>query len=220
MVDHTAMQLALRAHMVALEVCTTGAMSLAASAAGYTRADGSFLTDGFRVGMEVQPAGFPQADVGVVSQVSPLLLSITGGREVAAADAGRTITVGLPACRVWDNEDEAIPPGRPYVEEDYVPAPGALFGLSSGGPTDDTGLYILKWYGLRGTGIAGMTRCVDRLLEHARAGVTLALPDGNRLRIRGNPKPWREQILDASQGLKVMRVLFPWRLLALNTPVS
>jgi hypothetical protein len=50
--------LALRGRVLTLSVATTGTTSLAATATGYTRAAGSFVTDGFKPGMEVLAAGF------------------------------------------------------------------------------------------------------------------------------------------------------------------
>lgn len=216
MVDHTAMQLTLRARAVALVVCTTGATDLAASAAGYTRAIGSFFNDGFRVGMEVVPAGFPTNDPGVVEIVTDTLLTIRDGLTAAAVNSGRSLTVGLPLLRGWDNEGFVPTPGRPYVEEDYVPTVGALLGLIAGGTTEDVGSYMLRWYGLSNTGIPGLTKGVDALLQQFAPGNAFPIGNGDTIRIRGDLKPSRGQILPAGEGWNVIRVQIPWRLLTLN----
>lgn len=216
MVDYTAIQLALRARALTLVVCTTGSTSLGASAAGYTRAAGSFLADGFRIGMEATPAGFVQTSAGVITDVSASLLTIAGGLSVESASAGRTLTVGLPATRIWDNEPSKPIPGRPYLEEDFAPASGQNLGLTSGGTLEDVGLYVLRWYGLQGVGIADLRDCTKRLAQHFAPGNAFAMSDGNTVRIRGDIKPTPGQILPAGEGWSVVRVVIPWRLFTLN----
>jgi hypothetical protein len=88
-----------------LEAGTTGAISLAADLAGYIRTTGSFITDGFRVGHQVNAKGFAAASgttptnngVSTVASISAdgLSMAVTkaSGLAVEAAAAARNLTV-------------------------------------------------------------------------------------------------------------------------------
>jgi hypothetical protein len=89
MLDHTAATLALRARAIATTLASTSGVDLTATTTGYTRADaGSFLTDGFRSGMEVTPAGFSANAVDVITEVTAS--TITTKTAHAAQSSGRS----------------------------------------------------------------------------------------------------------------------------------
>src|SRR3972149_4040320 len=103
MPDPELAHLAIRSRVASVVVATTGSITMSATATGYARTTGSFLTDGFAVGMEVTPTGFTQTTVGIVTNVETLALEIFGGRAVQSAGAGRTLTTKLPTKRGWEN---------------------------------------------------------------------------------------------------------------------
>lgn len=217
--NHTAVQLALRAKALTLSVVTTGSTSLSATAAGYARAAGSFITDGFEVGMEAAPTGFTETTPGVIDAVAAQLLTIRGGRTAQTAGAGRTLAVGLPTRRRWENERFTVLPDRHYVEEDYVPGPSRLTSMpSAGGTVIDTGEYVLRWYGIANTGLPGLTKCVDALLALFPPGGAIATLSGNGgvLRTRADVGPRRGQLMPEPPGWAVIPVTIPWWLIALN----
>ncbi len=215
--NHEQAQLALESRLRAVVVATTGSQSLAATTTGYTRATGSFLTDGFAAGMEVTPAGFTQTALGVITAVDDLTMTIDGGRTVQSAGAGRSLIAGLPALRAWENLDLEPITGRPYVEGDYVPATRDLRTIpSTGGVVEDTGLYIVKWYGIAGTGLLALSRAANALLALFRPGDVLALADSTTLRIRETPAPYRGQARADAPGWAVVTVTIPWRLYSTN----
>jgi hypothetical protein len=79
------------------EPATTGATSLSATATGYARAAGSFVTNGFRVGQTITASGFTNAannGRAVITAVTATALTVTktGGTVAEAAAANRTIT--------------------------------------------------------------------------------------------------------------------------------
>jgi len=210
--DHRLAQQAIEARLRTVVVVTTGAQTLSASATGYARTTGSFLTDGFAPGMEVTPTGFTQTDVGMVIGVTDLALEIEGGRTLQGAGAGRTLSVGIPTLQAWENMAFEPQTGRPFVEGDYVPATTQLLSCpSAGGTVEETGLYVTRWYGLAGTGLLALSRAASALLALFPPGGTLTLANGSALRWRENPGPWRGQARPDLPGWAVVTVTIPWR---------
>ena len=79
------------------EPATTGSANLSATATGYARTTGSFVTDGFRVGHTITASGFSNSTNNgrsVVTAVTATALTVTktGGTVAEAGAAGRTIT--------------------------------------------------------------------------------------------------------------------------------
>ncbi len=75
---------------------TTGSVSLSATATGYARATGSFVTDGFAVGQQITASGFTNSannGSSVVSAVTATALSVTKNPVTAteAAAAARVV---------------------------------------------------------------------------------------------------------------------------------
>ena len=219
MIPHAEVRLAFRAKLLTLEVCTTGSMTLEATATGYARASGSFAADGFAVGMEVTPTGFPQVDRGVITALTALAMTIDGGRTVAAPDTGRTVLAGAPELIAWENLP--IPGGRvtgkPYGQEAYVPAPPEQkSGPASGGMVVETGLYRFSWFGPPNTDGLALDRSVDKLIELFRPGTTLTLAGGLAVRVL-HQGPWRGPIRIEDPGWAVVVTTIPWTLFHNNT---
>jgi len=211
-IDTMAATLALRGRALALSVCTTGSTTLSATSTGFARASGSFVTDGFQVGMELLASGFSAANNGyaVVESVSALALKIAGGRSVQAAAGSRTLTVGLPEGRSWENTEYTPTAGRPYVEEDMVPATSRLWTFpSDGGQLEETGLYVIRWYGLAGRGIGGLRRSVDALKARFAAGTPIAM-DAGTLRVRADLGPFAGAVRQIDGGWALCTVTVPW----------
>lgn len=216
--DHLATQLALRGHLLTLSVCTTGDTSLAAVTAGYTRTSGSFLTDGFAVGMEVTPVGFASNPTGVVVNVSALALGIAGGRVADAEAASRSLTVGLPSARGWENVALEPTAGVPYIEEQYVPGSAALRSMPAAyGTLEDRGLYVVAWYGQEGAGLADLSRCSAAVLALFKPGTAFTIGTDTVVRVLEDPAPWRGQIRQDSPGWAVVVITVPWRAFSINT---
>jgi hypothetical protein len=217
MMNHELAHLAIRSRLASVVVVTTGSVTLSATATGYARTTGSFVTDGFAVGMEVTPTGFTQTTVGVVTKVEALALEIAGGRSVESAGAGRSLTTKLPTKRGWENVTLTPIAGQPYVELDYVPATTQLLSIPNvGGTVEETGLAVLRWYGLANAGLLDLTRAAQAVLALFKPGQTLTLSDGSALRWRENPGPFRGQARADAPGWAVITVTIPWRLYTTN----
>lgn len=216
MIDTTATQLALRNRAIGLTVCTTGSTSLAQTPTGFSRLAGSFVTDGFKVGMEVTPTGFATAVVGIITAVAALALTVSGTRVADPSSAGRTISVGLPALRAFENTDFTRIDGRPYLEEDFVPAPPFLLTANAAnGTLEETGLYVLKWYGLSNYGLSALRASTDALRALFAPGTSLAAGT-DTVRISSRPGPYAGQILPVDGGWSVITLTIPWRAFSTN----
>lgn len=229
MIDLAAAQLALRNRAIGLSVCTTGSTTLSATATGYARASGSFVTDGFAVGMEILASGFTSAannGYAVVTSVSALALGVSGGRTAEAAGSGRTLAVGLPELRRWENTDpltDGAPSeptrGRPYIEEDFVPATATVFTFpANGGQVEETGLYVIRWYGLAGTGMSAVRQSVGALRARFSPGTPLTV-SGATLRVRADLGPFSGPVRPDGRGWAICTLTVPWLARSVNAVI-
>ena len=220
MIDLLAVQLALRNRAKTLTVCTTGSITMAATATGYTRADGgSFVTDGLKAGMEVTPVGFTANPVDVITSVTAGAVTVATARAVQSSASGKTLKVVLPAARAWENDKFDPVPGHVYLEEDFVPGTHQLVTFpASQGRAEETGLYILKWYGLADYGTAALLKQADAVRALFTPGVTLSA-GSNTLRMQPNTAVSVSQILPVTGGWAVIVITIPWLARSRNTVV-
>jgi hypothetical protein len=232
-VNHTAIRFVLRAHLVngivpppapvppvpGLYAAATGLTTLAATATGWTRAAGSFLADGFDLGMEATPAGFGTNTRRVIRSVSALEIKVDGADAtpvpVEAAGAGRSLSALLPSRRAWENIEFKPTVWAPSVEEQYLPGPSSQETLGPGGDLEHrpTVVYIIRVPA--NTGLSG-ARYADAFLRHLPPRLKLPLPDGNTLMVRGDHAPYQGQLLPAEPGFAAIPVTVPCRLRTAN----
>jgi hypothetical protein len=220
MIDGTAATLALRNRALGVSVATTGTTSIAATATGYTRAAGSFLTDGFVVGMELLASGFATAGnngykivLGVAA--GTLTVSSLSTMAIEAAGGDELLIVRLPEGKAFDNVAFTPTSGRPFVEEDFVPATTLLMGQKSGGLVQETGLYVLKLYGLSGTGVSAIRKTIDALKTLFAPGTTLTA-GSHTVRVRTDLGPFAGQILPQGDGRSMCALTVPWEAYSIN----
>jgi hypothetical protein len=209
MISHELIVDALQTRLLTLSVCTTGSTTLEATANGYQRAAGSFLTDGFAVGMEVTPTGFTDTTPRVITAVTALTMTVDGVVTVDAPSAGRTLAVGLPSRRAWENTDFTPAPGNLYVEEQYIPGANAQLTIGAHGILEMTPLYVAILYFLANTGFLAQQRYGDALLALFAPRTTIALSNGDSLRVRTNPAPYAGQIRQRDGGWAYKVVTIP-----------
>jgi hypothetical protein len=216
MIDFADLHLALRTRLIGVEVCGTGSATLAAVATGYTRASGSFLTDGFRVGMEVTPSGFSDLTTRLVTAVTATTMTVSGAVAPQGASAGRALTAFLPAMRSYDNLAFTPVVGRPYLEEDFAPATTTLLSASAdGGRTEATGLYVLRLVGLANTGHLALRAMAQAILARYGAGLGLAVAGGTAY-VRGDLAPFSGPIRRMDGGWALLTITIPWRAFGTN----
>lgn len=218
MVDDQIALVALRNRVLSVAGPTTGSITLSVTSTDYVRASGSFITDGFVVGMEVTGAGCSVAGnngAHRVTAVAALSLSCDGLATEASA-SGKTVSVGLPALRAWENIDFTPTAGRWFVEEDYLPGPAVQETLGPQGQVETLPEYVLRLYGLENTSTAALYKLANALLEHLPPRHNLVLSDGNVVVIRTNPAPYRGQLLRTKDGWAMVSVVFPCRVRSAN----
>jgi hypothetical protein len=216
MINHVDLHLALRTRLLDVVVCTTGSATIAATPSGFSRTSGSFLTDGFRVGMEIQPFGFTTAEPAVVSAVTATMLTVTGTRVPQGAASGRRVDAVLPSRRAWENMEFRPEPGWPYLEEDFVPGTSELRSASAnGGLLEDTGLYVLRCVGLQGTGSLAIRAMVAAMQARYAPGLALLVAAGAAY-VRGDVAPTSSAIRRLDGGWAVCTLTVPWRAYARN----
>lgn len=213
MIDKTALHYALRARATGTTIATTGTMDLEATTSGYIRASGSFVTDGFQPGMEVLPAGFATNTRDIITGVAALTLTVKTSRAAETSASGRSLTVGFPVQRAWENERFTRGANRPYVEEDFVPATHEIITFPAAtGRAEETGLYVIRVYGIHAYGINAMRKTVDAILARFTPGTTLSVTSAD-VRIRGTarnePGPQSGQILRDGEW-SVCSIRIPW----------
>ena len=217
MIDHLALHLAVRAHARTVAVCTTGSITLAATATGYTRASGSFLTDGFAVGMDVTPTGFTQTAVGTITEVSALAMAINGGRTVQSSGSGRTLAVNFPSRVHYENKRLVPDAGHPYVAEEYLPGGGpsketvGAFGELEVRPT-----YVLRLHAPPDTGISALRQYTDALTTHFAPGTPITV-GSDTARVRTDVGPFASPIQQTEDGWAVTVLSIPLRLRTANS---
>jgi len=224
MIDYDAIQEAIRTHLLTLVVATTGSTSLSATATGYARSAGSFLDDGFRAGMELEASGFGNASnngTKVVTQATALALTCEGTATETEA-AGRTLTVGLPSTRAWENEELAPgpdpEPGVPWFREQFLPGPGPTQIFTT--PTARLELepqYVAHVNTPEGWGKDAPRRYADAVARHFTPRTSIALASGDTLRVRTDTGPGPGQLIRTRPGFVTSPVAIPFRL---QTPNS
>lgn len=219
MISSKLLRLAFRARASSLVVATTGSTTLSATATGYARASGSFVDDGFVIGQDVTPTGFPQTDVGVITAVSASALTIDGGRTVAVAASGRTLVSGLPTLRAWQNIGTTPIAGRPFIVE-ALPFGGSTVLTIPGrtGRLQQDGLSVWTWYGVAGLGTSALDLGVTALMKQFAPYTHFALSDGTTIDMRGDIGPTASDVVTEG-GFARVQVTLPWRTSTRNAGV-
>jgi hypothetical protein len=209
-IDHTMLQLALRAKLLTLSVATTGSTTLAATTTGYSRTAGSFYADFFWPGMELATSGFASNGTRVITQVTPTTITVAGSLTPEVAAAGRTLTVGLPSNRAWENVTYQPITGVPYIEEQYIPGPAAMVNDGYAGLLELRPMYSPRVYVPLDTGISADGRYADAITRLFLPGTTLPLATGDQFVVRGDVAPMRGQRApSATPGWSCIPVTIP-----------
>ena len=217
MIVHREIHMAARARALTVQVCTTGSTTLAATGSTYTRAAGSFVTDGFKVGMEVTPAGFSDTARRTITDVTAAVMTVNGTPTAQGAAAGRTLSAGMPQGFVAENIAYTPIAGTPYVAESYLPGGMTKHALGAFGNLEALPTYVLQLWGPTETGIGALSDLADALLEHFAPTTPLTLANGDVARVRSDVAPSLSPRTSPAAGWSVITLSIPLRLYTANS---
>ena len=209
--------LAIRTQLLTVEVTTTGSTTLAATATGFTRATGSFITDDFVVGQEVTPSGFTNNAVAVIKSVTATEIVVDTARPVEVAASGRTIKVGLPELRAWENKELRPNDRRWFIEEEFIPGVNRVVTSGPLAEIDHEPMYVVKVYGLPNRGVGALYNMADGILDTFRPRLALTLVDTTVLRVTSINAPYRGQVMLDADGFALIVVTIPFWARTRNT---
>lgn len=217
MINHLSIQVALRTRLATLAVCTTGSTSLSATVAGYARAAGSFIVDGFQNGMEITPSGFTTNTVDTIIGVTALALTTRSARAVEASASGRTIAVTAPATTAWENMHINPSAATPYIEEVYLPGGMTQLSLGTLATLEALPIYRPNMYVPAAMGFAAAAAYCDAILTLFAPGTEMITTTGDRVVVRRDLAPSRGQLLHDPTGFAVVQVTIPLRVRTTNS---
>ena len=218
MIDTQSLQLALRTRVLTLSVASHAAVNLSASGSVFTRASGSFITDSFSAGMEVLGAGFSVGGNNArftITDAEALTLTVDGTLGTESAGSGKTLTVGLPQYRAWENVAFEPTTGSPWIEEQLIPGPTRQISVGPYGTLESRVLYQLQVHALEDTGIGAPNRYADALLTlfTPRTQITFG---SETARVRSDTGPYRGQLLRRRPGYATVPVTIPLEIWSAN----
>ena len=191
---------------------------ISVSGSTYTRAVGSFLTDGFAVGMEVTGAGFTNAANNqsvVVTGVEALTLTVDATLTTESAAAGRTLTVGQPTRTAWENVAFETTVGYPWIEEQLVPAGTRQITIGQNAQLETRVLYSLLIHAVHDTGLGAPSAYADAVLDLFSPGTQIAF-GSETARVRTDTGPSRGQMLVRRPGWVTVPITIPLEIWSTN----
>ena len=214
--------LAFRARIANLIVAqTSGEHNLSSLVDGYERGSGSFLADGFHVGMEVTVSGFTNHQPAVIREVTAGRIKTFTAVAAQSAASGRSMRVTFPSRVGWENTLVQPLLHRHFAEVDNVGQPSVyLAGPAANGRREDRGVYVVRWYGVANTGARGLRLCVDALAALFTVGTSFATAAGSIVRVRGDAGPSISQAQNRPAGFALLTLSIPWRRYAANAVLA
>lgn len=120
--------------------------------------------------------------------------------------------VGLPSVEAFENKQTVPTAGQPYLAEQFVPATSRMLSFPAAkGTVEETGLYVIQWYGVDDTGISAIRDGVQAILAAFAPGTTITSTAGDVLKVRSDVGPTAGQIVQIDGGWAVCTVKIPWR---------
>lgn len=235
MIDHQALQLALRTELATLEVAYTApvygdaewgvlgsysVITMSVASGKYTRATGSFLTDGFKPGMEITAAGFTESGnngTSVVTAVTATQLTVTRTLTTETAATGKSIVVNAPTGFATENIQYTPTAGWPWIEEQMLSGPTNVITLGEYAWIEHDPLYVLQVHVPEGVGIGAANAYADGIIDLFAPRSSLTLSNGDVARVRTRPGPFRSQVRQFRTGYATVTVSVPLRIHTANS---
>jgi hypothetical protein len=214
MVDDHLVLLAIRQRLLTLSVIDVP-VDATPLENGFARVVGSFVADGFMLGMEVTPiyaAG--RGTTVVVQSVTPSELLVNG-----TVDQGQNpirFGVYLPEKQSWENVEFTPEDKRWFIEEDYLPGPQTRITLGKIAEFDVEPAYILRLYGLAGTGSGAVYKVAGAIVKLFEAGTMFPTGDGHIVRVRSDIAPRPGQLVSEEPSHAMIPITIPMRIRTSN----
>jgi hypothetical protein len=188
---------------------------IAATATGYERASGSFLADGFAIGMQVTPDGFTESTPARIVAVDALAITTDLPRAVDAPAGGRSLTVGLPDV-AYENVRYTPTPGRVWFREEYLPGGGSNLTLGAFATLTQLPLYVIHAHLPQFQDATAASRYTDALLNHFAPTTPLSVP-GATVTVRSDVVPSPSPLQPTGDGWAVVTMSIPLRVTTSNS---
>ena len=212
MIDDEDVVATVRTRLRTLSVLDPTAGTLSAVADGYARTAGSFLSDGLRPGMEITPEGFAANPVAVLKEVKALTVTVDEARATEVAAGSRKLTVVLPSTQSWENIALVPEAGKPYIEEDFLGGPQEQFESGPEGRVFYEPSYVVRLNVPEGVGSEASNGYLKALFALFRPMTAMLMANGDKLRVRENPAPFRGQLLRIRPGWATVTFTIPLRI--------
>jgi hypothetical protein len=198
MIRHDLLLLALWARVDTLSVVTTGSTTLGASGSTYTRASGSFITDGFAPGMETLDWN---SALRVVEKVEALTLTVDSAPTAASQASGRTLAVGPPSRFAHENVHFDPTQGYPWLEDALISGPTRQLTTGTSEATIEWDPIYRLWVHVpENVGSLAALKYVDALLLHLRSNTSVTLTGGATVHVRTDAGPYVGAIVRQRPG--------------------
>lgn len=134
----------------------------------------------------------------------------------------RLLTVaGLPTARAFENVAFTPVAGTAYVAEQFVPATNTALTIPTAHAlVEETGLYVVQWFGLDGAGISAIRAGADAVLAAFAPGTSVTSTANDVIRVRSDTGPRASQILPQPNGFAVCTITIPWYAYSQNVITS
>lgn len=190
---HLDIRAAFRQRLLTALLATTGVQTnLSANGTSFSRTSGSFITDGFAVGDQIQASGFAQAGnniSAIVTEVAAGTLSVNKALVSESAGASATIKAGLPTGRAWEGVAYQPVTGEPFIDESLNPISSEPRALGAKGTIAHvmTGNVSLAYPSGRGT--LAIERMAAVLLTLFQPGTILVYGNSNAVATKAERAP-------------------------------
>lgn len=129
----------------------------------------------------------------------------------------RALASGVALDGAWEGVTWEPSQGEPYIEEAYVPATNTIETFpADGGQAEETGIYVLRFYGPVGKGLE-LREMVDDVMAQFTPGTPITIADGSTLRVRADFGPYSSEARRLDGGWLAITLIVPWLARSTNT---
>lgn len=169
-----------------------------------------FLVENFAIGMEIAPAGFTSNTARVITGVTATTITVNATLAAQAAGSGRSLAVGLPSNRSWENIEFQPTAGVPWVWEELLPGPTSQVTIGPTGELENTPMYVLHFNVPAASGLSAKRYThAARVLFTSRTEIPIA--NGGTIRVRADVGPFTSQLLQSQAGFAAQSLTIPLR---------